>query len=334
MYTTGATQETFRKMALAIEEQTDLLRHISESTHKQTTLLERQKIMSAVEQKEKLKLKYKPDSSHFSLEINEDYVSQLVHPYNGTGKGVLEHPKFTNWANGEGGMLMPELSQTAACSFFKDNKGQSSPRVALCKVLYATIKNCDILTEAADDKANRLDRHEVSPDSRDYWELLDSVTQSTPSGTLLIVMDALDECDPDQRLGLLQGLRNHRLLYPTSKMRILLTTRPVPSIMDIFEDSILNMDDDPSCRESINDDIINVSRQRLQNFAAGKGISESTKQAFLNQITAGNDRTYLYVELMFTYLEQQPRQRTGRHWDQKFRESPNDLQQGGTHGFD
>ncbi|RAL09286.1 uncharacterized protein BO97DRAFT_445569 [Aspergillus homomorphus CBS 101889] len=349
-YTTSAAQEFFRSMASAIEEQTDLLRHIGESTDRQTTLLEDQKKAAAVKQKENLMMKYKPDPSRFSLEIYEDYVGQLARPYNGTGKGVLEHERFSAWVSGDEGILvlaahpgtgksvlakylvekMSESSPITVCSFFfkdNNNKGQNKPRVALSKILYEAIKNCNQLTAAVEDKANRLDSHEIHPHSRVYWDLLDAVTHSTPSRRLILVIDALDECDSEQRRALLQALRDYRLLYPTSKIKILLTTRPMPNILEMFAGSLLNMDDDPVCRELINRDIIAVSKLRLERFAEGKEIWESTKRVFLDRITAGNDRTYLYVDLMFKYLEQQGRQRNSKIWDQKFRESPTDLRE-------
>lgn len=327
------------------QKQVDLLTDIRDSDNRRARLLEKDRITKRTEE---LMGKFKPDQTQLDLEIYEEYVSQIASPHESTGRGVLTHPKFTQWTMEDTGILvlaahpgtgksvlakhllqeLPNYKPTTICSFFfKDNsnQGQNKARIALCKILYELFKHCDTLDDKIEAKASKLSRYEIQPDSKPYWDLLNWLIPRIPYQRLIIAMDALDECDLNQISGLLQELKNFNTLFPNSKLKFLLTTRPLPSILEKITESTLNLDDDLNCRESINRDIIEVTKVRLNTFCKGKDISDETKKELLDRIRSGNDRTYLFVDLLFKYLERQGRQPNQKKWAQKFRELPTDL---------
>jgi hypothetical protein len=119
-------------------------------------------------------------------------------------------------------------------------------------------------------------------------------------------------------LGKIEQL-SHRL--SRSRVKFLLTTRPFHTILGQFEpESILNLDDDPECRQSLSRDIAVVARNRLEKFAAAKLIEDQNmKNNLVDRLKPENDRTYLFVKLLFDFLEKQSMPPLRSQWFERFK---------------
>ncbi|OJJ29775.1 hypothetical protein ASPWEDRAFT_177517 [Aspergillus wentii DTO 134E9] len=339
-------QEIRDILSLSSQEQTDILKEIRDSNNNQSKLMEQNAKAAISQRRKEIVDKFKPDPSHLDLDIYASHISQISSPHDGTGQGVLHHSKFKQWSDAERGILvltahpgtgksvlakhlleeLPKYKPTSICSFFfMDRTGHTNPRTALCKIIYELLKQCSTL-DAVSDRADRLDTHDIQLDSRKFWSLFNAAVQDTSHGSVVVVLDALDECDHDQVKPLIKALRNYHSSFPTSRVRFLLTTRPLPDILQEFEEaSIMNWDDDPGCRESLSRDIADVTNFHIEKLSKDKDIDEDTQQELLDRLEAGRDRTYLFVQLLFDYLERQGRQVSSEDWLDIFQTLPDDL---------
>ncbi|PGH04089.1 hypothetical protein AJ79_07189 [Helicocarpus griseus UAMH5409] len=335
----------------------DLLRETAKNREELTSLAREQlevmkrqaKIMQDGElarRKAELLDKVKPDPSQFSSDRYHDYLSRIDRPHRDTGDGVLTHPKFAQWAKSDKGLLvlaghpgtgksvlanhlleeLPMRQPAIICSFFfKDTAGQTKPHIALCKVLHEFLRQIENF-HAAEEKLKQSDRDEIRPHSSLFWNVLDSATRDQAAS---VIFDALDECDPEQRPELLERLSSYQTDFPRSKVKFLLTMRPFHTILGQFDpESILNLDDDSRCRQSLSRDIAIVARNRLEKFAAMKLIEDQNmKNSLFGLLKPENDRTYLFVKLLFDFLEKQPMPLLRSQWFELFKQLPTTVEE-------
>ncbi|KAK8152422.1 hypothetical protein BC567DRAFT_280560 [Phyllosticta citribraziliensis] len=139
------------------------------------------------------------------------------------------------------------------------------------------------------------------------WDIIEKATSDDRSEDVIIVLDALDECSTDDRNELLRLLSKHFWSSKTSsRLRFLCTTRPQPSIISRFDfpfSSQIKYDES----DKIGEDVELVIQHRVQSLKLGDDLSNHLESRLLEV----QNRTYLWVHLIFDFLDPQSDQNIG-----------------------
>lgn len=277
------------------------------------------------------------------------YLDSIDAPLDGTGSGVLTHPSFTKWASEDSGVfvlegipgsgksvlsksLLTELPKSrdtsVAAFFFKDNgKGQNAATTALCRVLDELFRGHPNLVDCISPRVDHLLPEEVRCNFDLLWDVLEEATHDCAPGSVTVVLDGFDECEPASADKVCAKLRDY-LAGPSPRLKFFLTTRPLvsaPGSVGIPDATVLKLEEDPHCRQHISKDIEHVVMARFDGFAIKCIHDAALKQELLDLVRPKEDRTYLYVKLLFDYLELRMRDgvpRVPRGWVGIFKTLP------------
>ncbi|KAL2131417.1 hypothetical protein VTI74DRAFT_5128 [Chaetomium olivicolor] len=298
-----------------------------------------------------LKFKF-PDDLPYA--VYQAYLDSIDSPQDGTGEGVLSHPTFLEWAASDSGIFvlegipgsgksvlsksllseLPRWSDTSVCGFFfKDNgKGQNAATTALCRVLDELFRGQPHLVDKVSARIDHLLPEEVRCNFDLLWSALDEATRDLEPGSVTVVLDGFDECEPESASKLCKRLSEY-LAAPSPRLKFFLTTRPVVSTLQLIDSpkvSVLKLEEDPHCLKHISKDIENVVFARFDGFALKCIQDTALRQELLELIRPKEDRTYLYVKLLFDYLELRMRDgvpRVPRGWIDIFRTLPSTVKE-------
>ncbi|KAK4120103.1 hypothetical protein N657DRAFT_625707 [Parathielavia appendiculata] len=298
-----------------------------------------------------LKFKFPEDLPYA---VYQAYLDSIDSPQDGTGAGVLTHHAFVKWAAGESGVFvlegipgsgksvlsksllteLPKWRDTTVCAFFfKDNgKGQNAATTALCRVLDELFRGQPSLVDGISAKIGHLLPEEVRCNFDLLWSILEETAASCGPGSITVVLDGFDECEPDSADKLCRKIAEY-LAGPDPRVKFFLTTRPLvsaPQMIDAPDVVVLKLEEDPHCRKYISKDIESVVIARFDGFAL-KCIQDATlRQELLEMVRPKEDRTYLYVKLLFDYLELRMRDgvpRVSRGWIGIFKTLPTTVKE-------
>ncbi|KAL4895271.1 hypothetical protein BDV59DRAFT_152171 [Aspergillus ambiguus] len=301
-------------------------------------------VFSVAQRRANLMDKIMPDAGLSNADTYQDYVTQIANPHSNTGHGVLSHATFTNWANADSGLLvltgqpgtgksvltkyllteLPRMKATSLCSFFfKEGGEHNNLNTAMYEVLNSILRQCSHLDDV-EEKAQQATRHSVRPDSDLFWELVEIAGRGTPHGRVTVLLDALDECKNAHLATALKLLNDYRYKFPDSNVKFLLTARPAPDLLTLLTNgTILNLDEDTQCRESIMSDISRVAQDRVEYFARERCIrDEGTTAKLLRHLEVHENPSYLFTDLLFTYLYSLPVRPGTNYWSHTFDQLP------------
>jgi hypothetical protein len=298
-----------------------------------------------------LKFKFPEDLPYA---VYQAYLDSIDSPQDGTGSGVLTHHAFVKWAAGESGVFvlegipgsgksvlaksllteLPKWRDTAVCAFFfKDNgKGQNAATTALCRVLDELFRGQPSLVDGISAKIGHLLPEEVRCNFELLWSIVKEAAQDCEPGSVTVVLDGFDECEPDSADKLCRKI-NEYLAGPDPRIKFFLTTRPLVSAPQIFDSAdvvVLKLEEDPHCRKHISKDIESVVIARFDGFALKCIQDTALRQELLDLVRPKEDRTYLYVKLLFDYLELRMRDgmpRVPRGWIDIFKTLPTTVKE-------
>jgi hypothetical protein len=298
-----------------------------------------------------LKFKF-PDELPYA--VYQSYLDSIDSPQDGTGVGVLMHSKFVNWASGDSGVfilegipgsgksvlsksLLTELSRwraTTVCAFFfKDNgRGQNAATTALCRVLDELFRSQPDLIDTVSAKIDHLLPEEVRCNFDLLWNVLEEATQDCDPGSVTVVLDGFDECEPGSANKLCNKLSEY-LAGPNPRLKFFITTRPLvsaPPIIDSPGVVVLKLEEDPHCLRHISKDIERVVISRFDGFALKCIQDPALRRELLDLVRPKEDRTYLYVKLLFDYLDLKMRDgvpRVPRGWIEVFKKLPTTVKE-------
>ncbi|KAL2817934.1 hypothetical protein BDW59DRAFT_152384 [Aspergillus cavernicola] len=286
--------------------------------------------------------RFKLDRAELDLGTYEEYVDGLEKVEPGTGSGVLEHPLYIDWRRSDQGLLIlaarpgtgksvlakhirdqlaTSRDQIVCSFFFKDNtSGQTDPNKALCKIFFDLLKELSKLpgSELLSDEIDKLEKEDIRPECRRFWSIMSTISQQR---TVTIVLDALDEAAETKRSGLLERLGSFQPNFPQARVKFIVTTRPLKDVSCELKQFTLNMDNDSDCREAIQNDIFHVAGKKLDRFARYNEINSPTRGELLSIVKDHQDSTYLFIKLLFTYVEKAPR-RFDQDWAEVFKALP------------
>ncbi|KAK4223381.1 hypothetical protein QBC38DRAFT_425526 [Podospora fimiseda] len=294
-----------------------------------------------------LKFKF-PDELPYA--IYQAYIDSIDPPIEGSGDGLFTHPDFVNWASSdEAGAFvltgipgtgksvlskalltkLQEWGPTLVCSFFfKDNaKGQNAANLALCRVIDELFKERIDLVDKISSKIDRLLPQEVRCNMDLLWSILQQSTQDLEAGSITIILDGLDECESQSAHKLYHKLAQY-FSGPSPKLKFFLTTRPVASSHHTFDfprTVVLRTNEDTHCLEHISKDIEQVVTSRFEHFARACIREKPLRHELLGLVRPKEERTYLYVKLLFDVIEMRMMDglpRVPRGWVENFKTLP------------
>ncbi|EPE06410.1 ankyrin repeat protein [Ophiostoma piceae UAMH 11346] len=246
----------------------------------------------------------------------------------GTCQWLVQHDHFKRWLAQESGPLLVSadpgcgksvlakylidegLTQQSAtiCYFFFKDQDQNTARQALCALLHQLFSQKGLLIQHAMQLYNKMGPALIKSEGS-LWTILGNAVRDPQAGPVIIVLDALDECAESELKDLIQNME--RLLCSNqpanAKLRFLLTSRPYEQILDEFW-GLLNAfphihipGEEES--ETISQEINRVIQHRVEQLARKQRLSDKIKSSLEEKLLGIEHRTYLWVYLVFDYLD-------------------------------
>ncbi|KAL8402637.1 hypothetical protein RB596_009123 [Gaeumannomyces avenae] len=221
----------------------------------------------------------------------------LVSADPGCGKSVLARYLIDSRL----GFRLP--SDAAICYFFFKDQDQNTIELALCALAHQLLCLRPQLMRHALPRYKQ-DGAGLANNVTALWNILESATADPQAGTVVIILDALDECLQDEHnmVTLSRYIHDHFEKRP-GNFKILMTSRPYEGTIQHIqrlEESFPNIrikgeDDSETIREEINS-VIEYRVSRMEKF--DDDLKTHLKKRLMN-IT---HRTYLWLYLIFEHL--------------------------------
>ncbi|KAK2471343.1 hypothetical protein H9L39_17574 [Fusarium oxysporum f. sp. albedinis] len=257
----------------------------------------------------------------------EWYKDRVEERVEDTCMWFLKHEHFQTWLNQESGPLLVTadpgcgksvlakylidhgLPRSATiCYFFFKDQDQNTVRQALCALLHQLFSLKPSLIEHAMPQF-RKDGQGLINSTESLWKVLRNAIKDPQAGHVIMVLDALDECAKSEFTDLMRNVesqfRSDQSGY--SKLKYLLTCRPYDQIVSKFR-GLFNAF--PNIRipgeeesETISQEVNHVITRRINQLAMEKRFSTQIKSHLEKRLQETTHRTYLWVYLVFDYLE-------------------------------
>lgn len=242
---------------------------------------------------------------------------------------LTEHPHFQEWLERESGPLLisadpgcgksvlakylinhelPRRQSATICYFFFKDKDQVTACQALCALLHQLFTQRPSLIKHAmapfDNKGQGLINSKTS-----LWSIFANAIRDTDDtlDPVIIVLDALDECDDAEFEFLIRNLKQQygdNNNASQAKLKLLMTSRPYTQIVSEFRDMLSTF---PNIRipgeensDRVRDEIDIVIKHRVKQLDS---LKSDIKQFLLERLRAVENRTYLWIYLVFDYLQ-------------------------------
>ncbi|TGJ83961.1 hypothetical protein E0Z10_g4814 [Xylaria hypoxylon] len=316
-------------------------------------IAERQFEMQKDEVKQKLSDKQKKCLQLFRLTSGEKdatyewYKDRVEDRVDGTCEWFLNHDNFRRWLEQASGPLLVSAdpgcgksvlakylidhglprSQTTICYFFFKDQDQNTVRQALCALLHQLLSLKPSLIRHAMEQFDK-DGEGLINSTRSLWNVLENAAKDTQAGPVIMVLDALDECIESEFEDLMRNLESQS---SHGKLKYLLTSRPYEQIVSKFQRLI---DTFPYVRipgeeesETISQEVNHVIKYRVEKLAKEKRLSDKVKGRLTERLLGIPHRTYLWVYLVFDYLETERFKMTERGIDSTIETLPKNIYQ-------
>ncbi|KAF4989612.1 hypothetical protein FDECE_14648 [Fusarium decemcellulare] len=283
-----------------------------------------------------------------TYESSKDLVADRL---NGTCEWFLRHENFQKWLRQPSGPLLvsadpgcgksvlakylidQELPRSATiCYFFFKDPGQNTVRQALCALLHQLLSQKEYLMEHATEQW-KIDGPGLVNSTNSLWTILDNAVGDPQAGPIIIVLDALDECDASDFENLLWNVERQLQKHQSGagNLKYLLTSRPYEQIVSTFRPLL---DVFPYIRipgeeesESISQEVGQVIRYRVDQLAKEKELPDRVKSHLADKLLAIPHRTYLWVYLVFDYLKKEGFKKTPKGVDSAIATLPKNVNQ-------
>ncbi|MCJ1229232.1 hypothetical protein MMC12_005897 [Toensbergia leucococca] len=268
-------------------------------------------------------------------EFNKNKVPDRIP---GTCEWFLQHMKYRNWRDkqtstwlyvtadpGCGKSVLSKLlvneyakrNPTEAVSicyyFFKDDSEENrSANHAMCAILHQLFsQNRNLLRHAMPDFGRNGQKLPQLFDT--LWKILLSAAADPESGTIICVLDALDECAEKTRIPLIRELARFYLDPDmASRMKFIVVSRPNTAMADAFYvgnpnvASVQLAGEEESEVQAIRIEIDLVVKERVKQFNSlrrRRGIQDDAYMDVQKRLDKVENRTYLWVSLIFPELD-------------------------------
>ncbi|KAH7460557.1 hypothetical protein FOMA001_g19544 [Fusarium oxysporum f. sp. matthiolae] len=257
----------------------------------------------------------------------EWYKDRVEERVEDTCMWFLKHEHFLTWLNQESGPLLVTADpgcgksvlakylidhglprSTTICYFFFKDQDQNTVRQALCALLHQLFSLKPPLIEHAMPQF-RKDGRGLINSTESLWKVLRNAINDPQAVPVIIVLDALDECAESEFTDLMRNVesqfRSDQLGY--GKLKYLLTCRPYDQIVSKFRvllgafPNIHIPGEEES--ETISQEVNHVITRRINQLAMEKRFSTQIKSHLEKRLQETTHRTYLWIYLVFDYLE-------------------------------
>lgn len=286
-----------------------------------------------------------------------DYRLSLPKPAKGTFRWILSHPLFASWRDatksallwltGHAGcgktilssFLMNQLEQTrvdskrySICIYFCDDNinKQKDGRAVLLGLIFQILSTHRSLVRHAK-KAFELQGSNLVNSFAALWNVFQSIVTDPRAGSVYIIIDALDECEPTTRRELLSSIRD-MIQSPDGaygnerSVKFILSSRPYfPGFersLGSFPDQRLSIDEGGDAYIA---DLEMYIHQRMSEISQDHKLSPETKQYLQEYLLAKADRTFLWVHMVLSSFDNLIPIST-KDFQKKVDEIPADLQ--------
>lgn len=200
---------------------------------------------------------------------------------------------------------------TTCYFFFKDDDVRRNDlRSALCAILHQLFTNgatraliSHAVSEYSDKGSNMMRESHI------LWGILTRCADEWSGGTIICLLDALDECQSDDRKSLLAFLKRYYSEERQAvKLKFIITSRPYDDIWQSFQTLArrarsMHFDADERY-EDISSDINLVIDDRMENFAINFEVSDRLKIA--EHLKSQQSKTYLWLHLTLDIIGDSP----------------------------
>ncbi|GAB1196290.1 hypothetical protein APSETT444_005559 [Aspergillus pseudonomiae] len=245
---------------------------------------------------------------HFQHWLHEDSGPLLVSADPGCGKSVLA--KY---------LIDERLPRSATiCYFFFKSQDQNTVRQALCALLHQLFLHQPALVEYAME-AFKKDGCSLINSTISLWTILENAVQDPLAGSIIIVLDALDECAQSECEDLVRKIKNQFLGGRSRSLKCLLTSRPYEQIMGKFQNLLESF---PYIRipgeeasDSISREVNLVIKHQVKQLAKEKDLPDRVEAHLAEKLLGIPHRTYLWVYLVFDCLKNRQFKKTPKGLD-------------------
>ncbi|KAH6973905.1 hypothetical protein EDB80DRAFT_347304 [Ilyonectria destructans] len=259
----------------------------------------------------------------------EWYKDRVEERVEDTCMWFLKHEHFQTWLNQESGPLLVSADpgcgksvlakylidhslprSTTICYFFSKDQDQNTVRQALCALLHQLFSQKPSLIEHAMIQF-REDGQGLINSTESLWKVLRNAIRDPQAGPTIMVLDALDECAESEFADLMRNMesqfRSDHLGH--GKLKYLLTCRPYDQVVSKFRgllDAFPNIHipgEEES--ETISQEVNYVITRRINQLSMKKRLSPQIKRHLEKRLQETTHRTYLWVHLVFDYLQKE-----------------------------
>jgi ankyrin repeat protein len=195
--------------------------------------------------------------------------------------------------------------------FFKDNEEQNSTPRAICALLHQLFRSKKSLFSKYAVPAIKENGEQLKTEFEELWRLLMATATDLEGSKIICVLDALDECQQDDRDKLIRKLEEfykastgHSRTGPS--LKFLVTSRPyrqielrfftlmkcVPTIRLAGEEEL----------DAISGEINIVIKAKVQQIGEELGLSETVQSSLEKRLSEISHRTYLWLRLIWDEL--------------------------------
>lgn len=267
----------------------------------------------------------------------EWYKERLEECVPGTCSWFLEHEYYLQWLQRRSGPLVVTADpgcgksvlakylidiglprSTTICYFFFTAQDQNTTRKMLCAILHQLFTQQRYLIQHAMDLFHR-EGEKLIACTVSLWKILQNATQDPRAEPIIIVLDALDECDGSgfsEFRDLVKGLGSlfDPLKPNQNTLRLLLTCRPYEKVVSGFR-HLLKVFPNVHIRgeeesQAISQEVSVVIRHRINRLSQKLDLPPKLRSHLEQKLQETTHRTYLWAYLMFEHLENEDIKKT------------------------
>lgn len=263
----------------------------------------------------------------------ESYKDAIDRPAEETCRWFLQHPLYLNWLNqprsgllwvtGDPGCGKTVLTSflidavrasaaqintpTAVCFFFCDEKieHQNDGGSILSGILHQLFRyNSHLIRHARDSFETK--NPQLVMKFKNLWDIFNASILDSEAGNIIVLVDALDECNPSSRTQFIRSLASHLSSRQSSNeyvFKVLITSRGHQSIEDTFESTLhvrLRAEDH---LDQTAEDVARFIRLRTARIQTLTACSDEVMRGVEGQLIEKADGTFLWVSLVLDILD-------------------------------
>jgi len=268
----------------------------------------------------------------------EDYRNQLPKPVEGTCSWILNDPQYMSWlTSNETGLLWvtgepgcgktmlslyltehlaiesPSSSGPEVFYFFCDDKvgTQRDAKEMMKSILHQILLRHRSLIKYMKSRWEATGHHLVDS-FHALWEIFVRIVKEARLGSFGIIVDAIDECEPNTRRLFLQAIKQlvqearRATRRSRSFVKFLFTSRPSPQDLSVLEETqntVLPLDGNQA---RISEEIRLVIRNKLGRIASKLGCSAETIAELEALLTEKAEKSFLWLNIVLKSLEDSP----------------------------